>query len=171
MFYENIKDFSPGKFKRMTGVRREVFGLMLDAVDTAKWEVRKHPTRGRPAKIGLADKLLLLLMYYREYRTMLHIGACYGVSESRTCEIISELEAILIGDGRFRLPGKKSLVKDGGPFEVVLVDVAESPVERPKKTTIELFGQKETSHAEDPDCRRCEVAVCCLYVFQQRARA
>jgi len=71
----------------MTGVRREVFELMVDAVDTAKSEARKHPTRGRPAKIGNADKLLLLLMYYREYRTMLHTGASYGVSESRTCEI------------------------------------------------------------------------------------
>jgi len=135
MFYEDIKDVSPGKFKRMTGVRREVFELMVDAVSTAKSEARKHPTRGRPAKIGNADKLLLLLMYYREYRTMLHTGASYGVSESRTCEIIIELETILIGDGRFRLPGNKSLEKDGGPFEVVLVDVSESPVERPKKSS------------------------------------
>jgi len=135
MFYEDIKDFSPGKFKRLTGVRREVFDLLLDTVDTAKSDRRKHPTRGRPPKICNADSLLLLLMYYREYRTMLHIGACYGVSESRTSEIIKELEIILINAPRFRLPGKKHLNKDGGVFEVVLVDAAESPVERPKKSS------------------------------------
>jgi len=36
---------------------------------------------------------------------------------------------------RFRLSGKNHLNKDGSVFEVVLVDVAESPVERPKKSS------------------------------------
>jgi hypothetical protein len=43
-------------------------------------------------------------------------------------------------DSRFHLPGKKSLLLKENHFEVVLIDVPESPVERPKKTAIDLFG-------------------------------
>lgn len=42
-------------------------------------------------------------MYYREYRTKFHI-VTYGISESRVCEIIKEIENILIQDKRFHLP-------------------------------------------------------------------
>jgi hypothetical protein len=74
-------------------------------------------------------------MYYREYRTQFHIGVTYGISESRVCEIIKEVEEVLIKDTRFHLPGKKSLLKEENHFEVVLIDVTESPVERPKKNS------------------------------------
>ncbi len=94
MFYNDIKTLNPSQFKRLTGVKREVFEQMLS------------PSRGTPAKLSQADKLLLLLMYYREYRTQFHIGVTYGISESRVCEIIKETESILIKDSRFHLPGK-----------------------------------------------------------------
>ena len=74
-------------------------------------------------------------MYYREYRSQFHIGIAYGIAESTVCEIISEIESILIQDKRFHLPGKKALVEDHHNFEIVLVDVTESPVERPKKNS------------------------------------
>jgi hypothetical protein len=63
-------------------------------------------------------------MYYREYCTQFHIGVAYGISESRVCGIIKELESILIKDPRFHLPGKKSLLKAEDEFEEVLIDVA-----------------------------------------------
>ena len=72
-------------------------------------------------------------MYYREYRSQFHIWITYGIAESSVCEIISEMERILIQDKRFHLPGKKVLRENS--FEVVLVDVTESPVERPKKNS------------------------------------
>ena len=134
MFYEEIKGLSVGQFKRLTGVKKEVFALMLDAFTTYKQSQRKHALRGVPPKLSYADKLLLLLMYYREYRTQFHIGVTYGVAESTVCEIIKETESILIKDSRFHLPGKKALLRAENNFEVVLVDVTESPVERPKKS-------------------------------------
>ena len=85
---------------------------MLEILNRAKASSRKHPTRGTPPKLSNADKLLLLLMYYREYRTQFHIGVTYGISESRVCEIIKETERILINDARFHLPGKKLLLKE-----------------------------------------------------------
>ena len=134
MFYEEIKGLSAGQFKRLTGVKKEVFALMLDAFTTYKQSNRKHALRGVPPKLNYADKLLLLLMYYREYRTQFHISITYGISESTVCEIIKETESILIKDNRFHLPGKKVLLQKENNFEVVLVDVSESPVERPKKS-------------------------------------
>jgi hypothetical protein len=133
MFYKDVEALNSKKFKRLTGVKREVFSEMLDCVETYKRSIRKHPNRGNPPKLSNADELLLLLMYYREYRTYFHIGTTYGISESRTCEIVNELERILIADKRFHLPGKKALAAPENTFEVVLVDVTETPVERPKK--------------------------------------
>lgn len=135
MFYEDVKDLSPSHFKRSTGVKKEVFTMMVEVVSTYKQTIRKHETRGRPPLLSIADKILLMLMYYREYRTQFHIGITYKISESRVCEIISEMESILIKDNRFHLPGKKQLLSSSNEIEVIIVDVTESPIERPKKNS------------------------------------
>jgi hypothetical protein len=135
MFYKEIENLRPALFKRLTGVKREVFVQMLDCIRTFKEQHRKHASRGKPPKLSYADKLLLMLMYYREYRSQFHIGVTYGIAESTVCEIITEMERILIQDKRFHLPGKKVLIQEGNTWEVVLVDVTESPVERPKKNS------------------------------------
>jgi len=74
MLYKEIEALSAPKFKRLTGVKKEVFNMMLESVNTHKLSIRKHPTRGTPPKLSNADKILLLLMYYREYRSQFHIG-------------------------------------------------------------------------------------------------
>jgi hypothetical protein len=135
MFWEQVQKLPDKRFKRATGVHKEIFVQMLEVVTTYKMTHRKHPTRGKPPKLSWADKILMMLMYYREYRTMEHIGITYSVSESRVCEIIREMESILIRDQRFHLPGKKNLLQAGNNIEVVLIDVTESPVERPKKNS------------------------------------
>jgi len=45
------------------------------------------------------------------------------------------VENTLIKDGTFSLPGKKALLKSNIEYEVVLIDVVESPIERPKKNS------------------------------------
>ncbi len=142
MLYKDIGSLPKEKFKRLTGVKKDVFVLMLEVIDNYKFSIRKHPSRGAPPKLSNADKLLLMLMYYREYRSQFHIGITYGISESRVCEIITETESILISDKRFHLPGKKELLKPENNFEVVLVDVTESPVERPKKSNAKITRVK-----------------------------
>ena len=89
---------------------------------------------GRPPKLSRADQLLLTLMYLREYRTQFHIGAAYGVSEATVCRTIQKVENALMRSGEFRLPGKKKLQESETQIEVIIVDVAEQPIERPKKT-------------------------------------
>lgn len=54
--------------------------------------------------------------------------------ESTAQRIITCTEQALLASGEFSLPGKKQL-KPGSSFEVVVVDVAESQVERPKKSS------------------------------------
>jgi len=88
---------------------------------------------GRPTKLSRADQQLLTLMYWREYRTEFHIAQSYGISEATVCRTIRKVENALVRSGKFRLPGKKALQSSETVFEVVLVDVSEQPIERPKK--------------------------------------
>ena len=76
----------------------------------------------------------MTLMYWREYRTQFHIAGSYGISEATVCRTINQVEEALVRSGEFRLPGKKALQPSDTILEVVLVDVSEQPIERPKKS-------------------------------------
>ena len=127
MRYKTIEHLKGTDFKRLTGVQRETFDLMLEVVEQG---IRDF---GRPTKLSRADQLLMTLMYWREYRTEFHIAQSYGVSEATVCRTIRKVENALVRSKKFRLPGKKALQASDTVFEVVLVDVSEQPVERPKK--------------------------------------
>src|SRR5258705_7714318 len=127
MKYETIEQLRDRDFKRLTGVQRETYAEMLKVVE------KGLPDFGRPPKLSRADQLLMTLMYWREYRTEFHIAQSYGVSEATVCRTIRKVEDVLVGSKKFRLPGKKALQPSDTVFEVILVDVSEQPVERPKK--------------------------------------
>jgi hypothetical protein len=136
MRYETIKSLRDEKFKRCAGVTRETFEKMLAVVQ------RDLRDFGRPPTLSRADQLLLTLMYWREYRTEFHIGITYGVSESSVCRTIKKIEDVLVQSGEFRLPGKKVLKESDTVIEVVLVDVSEQPIERPKKSNDDTTAAK-----------------------------
>jgi hypothetical protein len=140
MRYVKIKDISNREFKRLTGVTPKVFALMVETVKEHKQLRRKCPVRGRPPKISEEDKVLMLLMYYREYRTFFHTGKTYDISEMHCWITIREIENILIASKLFHIPGKKAL-RDGS-YETVVVDVSEHPVERPKKNKSDIIRVK-----------------------------
>jgi len=127
MRYETIQHLKDTDFKRLTGVQRETFEMMLKVVEKGLRDF------GRPTKLSRADQLLMTLMYWREYRTEFHIAQSYGLSEATVCRTMQKVENALVRSGKFRLPGKTVLQASGTVFEVVLVDVSEQPVERPKK--------------------------------------
>ncbi len=127
MKYETIQNLKDTDFKRLTGVARGTFEEMLTVVE------KGLPDFGRPSKLSRADQLLLTLMYWREYRTEFHIAQSYGVSEATVCRTIRKVEDVLVSSKKFRLPGKKTLQPSDTLFEVLLVDVSEQPIERPKK--------------------------------------
>ena len=137
MKWEAIKKHKAPVFKRLTGVSKETFMMMSSEVNRlspASIHKIQGAKRGPKPKLSTEDKLLMMLMYYREYRTFLHISSDYGISEVQCWRIITSLEQLLIKSKLFHLPGKKVL-QQSNSFEIVLVDVAESPIERPKKNS------------------------------------
>lgn len=129
--YERVAALSPASFRRITGVKPTVFAMMMQVLRRAEKKTRKRG--GKPPDLCLEDRLLLCLEYLREYRTFAHIAIAYGVSESTAHRTSRWVEDTLIKDKRFALPGRKALTRSDVEFEVVLIDVSESPVERPKK--------------------------------------
>ena len=132
MTYEQMQTLKPGAFKRACGVHPQTFETMLQVLRDHE---QKKIKPGRPATLSLADQLLMTLQYWREYRTYFHIGLSWGVDESVVCRTVQKIENLLLKSKTFHLPGKKKLRTGGTPFEVIVVDVAESPVERPKKNS------------------------------------
>ena len=125
-----ILEKSNSGFKRLTGVKKETFSAMVDIL--CLQYIEDHKQGGKPSGKSIEEKLLMTLEYWREYRTYFHIGVSYGYSESQAFKTVKWVENTLISSGVFKIPGKKALHtldKDS----VVLIDVTETPIERPKK--------------------------------------
>ena len=84
----------------------------------------------------------MMLMYYREYRTFFHTGIAYGISETQCWRLVAETERLLIKSKLFHLPGKKRLLANTS-WQVVVVDVAEHSVERPKKSKDDITQERK----------------------------
>ena len=139
MRYDDIQRRNEKDFKRLTGVTRATFDVMLSVLQRA---VRDF---GRPPALSREDQLLVTLMYWRAYRTQFHIAGTYGISESAVCRTSTKIEDVLSKSGAFRLPGKQSLQRDATVIEVVLVDVSEQPIERPKKSTAGITAARRNA--------------------------
>jgi Helix-turn-helix of DDE superfamily endonuclease len=131
MTYEKIRNLSPENFKRFCGVRKKTFAQMVQLLEK---HVQGKIKTGRPSKLSLENQVLITLEYLREYRTYFHIGQSWGINESTAYRIIRKVETILVSSTDFRLPGKKQLLKSDSELEIVVIDVTETPRERPKKT-------------------------------------
>ncbi|MEY4937754.1 MAG: hypothetical protein RIS64_4113 [Bacteroidota bacterium] len=115
------------------GLYRHLFEEMLACVHAAKLRERKHPTKGVEPALSVEDQLLITVMYWREYRSQGHLAVDFEVHQSTVSRTIRAIETILIQSRRFSLPGRKSLRTSDGTYEVVVMDVTETPTERPKK--------------------------------------
>jgi hypothetical protein len=144
MFYENLKKLSAADFKRYCGVEKETFDKMCHLV--REKSTSRFLREGRNPELVIEDQVLVALEYWREYRTMFHIGISRGISESSVSRIITKVEDILSCSEEFAVPTKRR-TDLSSEIEVVVVDVAESPVERPKK------NKKDTIRARKSDTR------------------
>ena len=131
MKFDQVKKLTGEDFRRLTGVKKETFDKMVNILTEA--HKNKKAKGGRNNKLCIEDQLLLTLEYLREYRTYFHIGHSFDMSESAAFKTVKWVENTLIKHPDFALPGKKTLVQKENTIEVVLVDVTESPRERPKK--------------------------------------
>jgi hypothetical protein len=140
MKFDQIKKESGDDFRRLTGIKRTTFDMMVSLLREAETVLKGQG--GKPNKLTIEDRLLMTLEYLREYRTYFHISRSYGVSESTCHRNIRWVEDTLIKDGKFSLPGRKSLLKSDMDYEVVLIDATESPIERPKKNKSAFIPEK-----------------------------
>ncbi len=125
-----MKDLADSVFRRLVGIKRPTFEFMLKILSMQY--ALDHQLGGAPSRLSLEDKLLMTLCYWREYRTYLHLGISYGYSESQTFKIIRWVEDTLIKSGALTVPGKHKLY-ELDKQAVILMDVTESPIERPQK--------------------------------------
>jgi hypothetical protein len=133
MSYEQVKDLPPAEFKRYCGVQPETFQKMVEVVSNHLRKKRR--VSGRPTKLSVEDQVLMTLEYWREYRTFFHLATSWGLHESSVWRTIRRVEDILTKSKAFKLPGKKKLQPSDHEIEFIVVDAAETPVERPKKSS------------------------------------
>src|SRR5246127_5800456 len=131
MRFDSVKKLKGKAFRRLTGVQRSTFEDMVGLLFAAKR--RQKGAGGKPNTLCIEDKLLMMLEYWREYRTYFHIGQTYGISESAAYRNIKWCENALAKSKAFRLPGRKAVAASERSFDVVLIDATETPIERPKK--------------------------------------
>ncbi|MFN7565753.1 MAG: IS5 family transposase [Microcystis sp.] len=130
-------------FKRLCGVYPDTFKDMVTVLKAEKvWQKKT----GRPSKLSTEDQLLITLEYWREYCTYFHLGNSWGVNESTAYRIVRKVENILIKSGLFNLPGKKALLESNSEIEVIVVDVSEQEIERPKKKQKSYYSGKQGYH-------------------------
>jgi hypothetical protein len=140
MKFDQIKEESPEDFRRLTGIKRTTFDVMIALLQEREAVLKAQG--GKPNKLSIENRLLMTLEYLREYRTYFHISRSYGISESACYRNIRWVEDNLIKDGKFSLPGRKALLKSDVEYEVVLIDATESPIERPKKNKNTFIPEK-----------------------------
>lgn len=140
--YEKTERLNAADFKQIIGVKRETFAAMVKVL--AAEYAKKHAQGGRPPKLTIEEQLILTLKYLRQYVTQKELAYEFEVGEATVHDIIVWVEDTLIKDEKFKLPGKKALLEDDG-IEVILVDVTECPIERPKKNSGNITPAKRKS--------------------------
>jgi len=135
-------------FKRIVGVNRDTFN---DMVKVIRKHYRQRKSKGGTTRsLSANDEVLMMLEYYREYRTFAHLGVDYGVSESTAHYTVTKIEKILIKESRFHLETLKHTIptEDIDNIDITVVDVTESQCERPKKTKSILLREKEKTYSK-----------------------
>ncbi|MHA1875715.1 MAG: helix-turn-helix domain-containing protein [Promethearchaeota archaeon] len=140
--FETIKNQKPASFLRGVGISLDTFILLLKKItDHIKQENEKYPLkkRGRKSSLCLEDMLLLTLYYLRHYITLDQLGKNFGISESYACKIYHRMANILINV--LDLKNRNELMNKN--LEVILIDVTEQPIERPKKKQKAYYSGKK----------------------------
>jgi hypothetical protein len=135
-----LSKLKEARYQAVFGVKKPTFDKMASVLQNAYCAL--HKNGGKPSKLSVLDKLVITLMYYREYRTFEHIAFDYGVSKSTICESVKWVEQALIGDSAFALPSKRAFEQYNDNIEIIVVDVTEQEVERPKR------GKNDTTPAK-----------------------
>ena len=144
---------SPNAFRQLTGITPVVFDQLLTDL-TPRYEQaeakrknrpgrKRQPGAGRKHALILADRLLMLLIYYRTYTTHVFLGFLFGVDDSAVCRNINPLQPLLAGI--FCIPERR-IKLDPEDVRELFFDATERPTCRPEKGQKEFYSGKKKRH-------------------------
>jgi len=143
----------PETFRRLTGITPETFNEVLQQLQPRfeEWNDarRDRPERqrsiggGRPFRLTLEEKFLMLLLYYRMYTTHMFLGLLFGIDDSNVGRNMNPLQPLLAGI--FRIPEKRVHLTEEEIMELFF-DGTEQPIHRPKKGQRKWYSGKKKRH-------------------------
>ncbi len=143
----------PDAFRRLTGLTPAAFDRLLaevaprhaaaDARRKDRPGRRRRPGAGRKHALSLADRLLMLLVYYRTYTTHAFLGFLFGVDDSAVGRNINPLAPLLAGV--FRIPERKVELTAEDVRELFF-DATERPTCRPSRGQRRYYSGKKKRH-------------------------
>jgi hypothetical protein len=144
---------TPDTFRQLTGISPAAFDQLLgqltpryqeaDARRKARPGRRRKPGAGRKHALSLADRLLMLLIYYRTYVSHAFLGFLFAVDDSAVGRNINPLSPLLAGI--FRIPERRIELQ---PDEIkeLFFDATERPRGRPKRGQRRYYSGKKKRH-------------------------
>jgi DDE superfamily endonuclease len=144
---------SPKAFRLLTGLTPAAFDRLLADL-TPRYEQaearrknrpgrQRRPGAGRKHALGLTDRLLMLLIYYRTYTTHAFLGFLFGVDDSAVGRNINPLQPLLARI--FRIPERRVKL-DPEDIRELFFDATERPTRRPEKGQREFYSGKKKRH-------------------------
>jgi hypothetical protein len=136
-------------FARISGLKRALFeDLYVRVWERAEERKREHPMRkrGRKTEMSLENKLLLMLIYYREYHTCLSLSKTFGISEAYASKLIHRMGRLVAE--ALPLGGKGTT--HHADIKTVLIDASEQPIERPQSKQRQYYSGKKNSYHQNP---------------------
>src|ERR671921_614309 len=144
---------SPKAFRQLTGITPAAFDRLLADL-TPRYEQadarrkdrpgrRRRPGAGRKHTLPLADRLLMLLIYYRTYTTHAFLGLLFGVDDSAVGRDINPLGPLLAGISR--IPERR-IKLDREEIRAPFVDATERPTRRPTAGQRAFSSGKKRRH-------------------------
>jgi hypothetical protein len=144
---------SPANFRSLTGLTPAAFDRLLaelapryeqaEARRKGRPGRRRKPGAGRKHALSLADRLLMLLIYYRTYTTHAFLGFLFGIDDSAVGRNINPLQPLLAGI--FRIPERRVELSEDEIRELFF-DSTERPTRRPKRGQRAFYSGKKRRH-------------------------
>src|SRR4051794_37828024 len=112
----------PAAFRQLTGITPAAFDHLLDQLTPRHEQAearrkdrpgrKRRPGGGRKHALALADRLLMLLIYYRTYVSHAFLGFLFGLDDSAVGRNINPLQPLLAGI--FRVPERRIRLEPEG---------------------------------------------------------
>ena len=132
------------KFARLSGLKTGKYDLLLKRVVMAiseHKEIHALSRRGKKSDITIANKLLLTVMYYRNYYTYLTVSEMFGISEGYANKIFHKMSRVMVKV--LKLKNRNQLSSE--TIKAVLIDASEQRIERPMKGQKKYYSGKKKS--------------------------